>query len=54
MYGNIKYVKNNDRFVAPFLLGALTGGVAVGLTNYQRPVYYTPYPVYTYPYYYYR
>lgn len=52
MYTNFKYGK--DRFVpfaAPFLLGALTGGVAVGAFNpYRpRPVYYqNPYGYYPY------
>lgn len=49
MYSKFKY---DDRFgfAAPFLLGALTGGVAVSIANpYRpRPVYYYP----TYPYYY--
>lgn len=49
MYSKFKY--NNDRFIpfaGPFLLGALTGGVAV---QTFRP---RPYPVYNqfYPYYY--
>ncbi len=53
MYNKFKY--GHDRFVpfaAPFLLGALTGGVAVGAFNpYRpRPVYYQPYP--NYPMYY--
>lgn len=61
------YYKNNgDRvfgvFAVPFLLGAATGGVAVGLTR-PRPVYTTypaypptpyPYPNYGYGYPYYR
>ena len=55
MYGKFKYTKNNRfGFAAPFLLGALTGGVAVGITNpYRpRPVYYSsPYPYQYYPYY---
>ncbi len=42
MYNKFKY-QNNDRFgfAAPFLLGALTGGVAVGAFNggYGRPNY---------------
>lgn len=45
--------QTNRYFVAPFLLGALTGGVAVGVFNpYRpRPYYYNPYPYpYTYPY----
>lgn len=57
MYNNFKY-KNNSRFVpfaGPFLLGALTGGVAVNAFNPRpRPMYYYPsYPTYpTYPMYY--
>lgn len=56
MYNKLKY-QNNDRFgfAAPFVLGALTGGVAVNYFNpYRpRPVYqYNSYP-YNYPYYYY-
>ena len=57
MYSKIKM--NKDRFVpfaGPFLLGALTGGVAVNAFNpYRpRPVYYNPgyYPGYGYPTYY--
>jgi hypothetical protein len=50
MYNKFKY--NNDRFIpfaGPFLLGALTGGVATGVFMPRpRPVY----PVYNYPYYY--
>ena len=55
MYNNYKYVKDNRfGFAAPFLLGALTGGVAVGAFNpYRpRPVYYSnPYQYQYYPYY---
>ena len=41
---------NNDRFVLPFLGGALIGGAAVGLTR-PRPIYnVAPYP-YPGPYY---
>ena len=29
---------NNDRFIFPFLTGALVGGAAVGLTR-PRPIY---------------
>ena len=50
MYSNFKY--KNDRFIpfaGPFLLGALTGGVAVN-TFRPRPMYYNVYP--NYPYYY--
>ena len=54
MYSNFKY-KNNNRFVpfaGPFLLGALTGGVAVNAFR-PRPMMYSYYPVYSnYPYYY--
>lgn len=51
MYLN-KYDYRNDRFVpfaAPFLFGALTGGVAAAAFNpYRpRPIYYRPpYPFY--------
>lgn len=48
-------VNNNDRFVFPFLTGALVGGAAVGLTR-PRPIYnvapyppYGPYPPRPYP-----
>ncbi len=56
MYNKFKY-KNDTRFVpfaGPFLLGALTGGVAVGAFNRPRPMYYyQSYPSYPpYPYYY--
>ena len=48
MYSNYKY--GNDRFVgfvAPFLLGALTGGTAVGIFNPYRPrPVYQPFPPY--------
>ena len=49
------YGGNRFGFAAPFLLGALTGGVAVGAFNpYRpRPVYYTQVPYYGYPNYYY-
>ena len=53
---NYKY--QNNRFVpfaGPFLLGALTGGVAVGaLGPRPRPYYppYPPFPPYGYPVYY--
>ncbi len=46
---NISY-KKDDRFVpfaGPFLLGALTGGVAVGALGPNRP---RPYYNYGYPY----
>jgi len=44
---------NNDRFILPFLGGALIGGAAVGLTR-PRPIYnVAPYP-YPYPGPYYR
>ena len=39
---------NNDRFILPFLGGALIGGAAVGLTR-PRPIYnVAPYPYYPY------
>ncbi|MEG2457679.1 MAG: hypothetical protein RSB41_02175 [Bacilli bacterium] len=53
MYSGFNY--NNDRFfplAAPFLLGALTGGVAVAAFNPYRPRPYYPQPVYYYPPYY--
>ena len=56
MYGNFKYGKDRFGFAAPFLLGALTGGVAVGVFNpYRpRPVYYqNPYQYGYYQYYWY-
>lgn len=43
--------KNDSRFIpfaGPFLLGALTGGVAVAATG-PRPRPYYPYPTYGYP-----
>ena len=44
---------NNDRFILPFLGGALIGGAAVGLTR-PRPIHnVAPYP-YPYPGPYYR
>ena len=57
MYSNFKY-KNANRFIpfaGPFLLGALTGGVATQAFR-PRPVMYGYYPSYpnypNYPYYY--
>ena len=68
-YPNNKYKvsplnNNNDRFIVPFLGGALLGGAAVGLTR-PRPIYnvapyyggqqfnpYMPYGSYSYSYYY--
>ncbi len=47
MYSKFKY-QNNSRFIpfaGPFLLGALTGGVATQAFR-PRPYYYTPYPMY--------
>ncbi len=53
MYTNYNYPYNDRYFAFPFLVGALTGGAAIGLTrprpivaNYQP---YQPYPPY-YPY----
>lgn len=51
MAPNPVFLNNNgDRFVVPFLTGALVGGAAIGLTR-PRPVYvsqpapyYPPYP----------
>lgn len=49
MYNKFNYVKN-DRFIpfaGPFLLGALTGGVAVNaFAPRPRPVFYQNYPYY--------
>ncbi len=54
--------REGDRFLFPFLIGALTGGAAVGITR-PRPIYnvapypaygYQPYYNYPYPYYPYR
>ncbi len=53
---------NGERFIFPFLVGAVTGGAAVGLTR-PRPIYnvapyqpynppYGPYGNYSYNYYY--
>lgn len=43
------YVYNGDRqFVFPFLVGALAGGAAVGITR-PRPIVNSPYPYYSYP-----
>ena len=64
-YGH-RYYNNNsnqDRFIFPFLVGAVTGGAAVGLTRprpiynvapqYNQPVPYPyPYGNYSYSYYY--
>ena len=54
MYNKFK-IKNDTRFVpfaAPFLLGALTGGVGVAaFTPRPRPMYYYL-PIQNYPYYY--
>ncbi len=60
----MNYYNNNDnRFLFPFLVGAVTGGAAIGLTR-PRPIISTPvnygpmpysYPGYSYGYnYYYR
>ena len=44
-------LNRNDRFIFPFLSGALIGGAAVGITR-PRPIYnVAPYPPYPYPYY---
>ena len=48
---NGRRVNNGDRFVFPFLTGALVGGAAVGLTR-PRPIYNVapqPYPMYPPP-----
>ena len=62
-YQNNNYYGRNDRFLFPFLGGALIGGAAVGLTRprpiynvapYPQPYYGNPYPYgnYSYNYYY--
>ena len=45
MYSRFNRRPNQDRFVFPFLTGALVGGAAVGLTR-PRPIYNVapPYP----------
>ncbi len=60
MYYTNPMVRNDDRFfpVVPFLVGALAGGAAVGISR-PRPVVVTPYPQggyygYGYPYGYYQ
>ena len=48
---NRRRPNNGDRFVFPFLTGALVGGAAVGLTR-PRPIYNVapqPYPMYPPP-----
>lgn len=37
--------QEDRQFIFPFLVGAVTGGAAVGLTR-PRPVYYNPAPYY--------
>ena len=52
------YLKNDDRFLVPFLLGGLAGGAVVGLSR-PRPIYqmgpsfnpYYPAANYSYSYY---
>ena len=53
MYPNY-YVRNDNRqaFVLPFLVGAVTGGAAVGLTSPRPIVNYPNYNYRPYPYYY--
>ena len=58
-YNDYYLYKDGDRFFwAPFLLGGLAGGAAVGLTR-PRPIYnvapygYNPYPYANYSYSYY-
>lgn len=54
MYQSYHYVKDRNRiipFAGPFLLGALTGGVAVGALNPYRPRPYYYRPPMPYPYY---
>ena len=50
MYPRFNRRPDQDRFVFPFLTGALVGGAAVGLTR-PRPIYnVAPYPYQPYPY----
>ena len=53
--------RNDDRFIFPFLVGAVTGGAAIGLTRprpvfvsqpYYQPYYNMPYGYSSYGYYY--
>lgn len=45
----VNHLNNNNRFILPFLGGALIGGAAVGLTR-PRPIYnVAPYPYYYNP-----
>jgi hypothetical protein len=53
MYNKFKYNQTRFPFAAPFLIGALTGGVAVSAFNpyrprpmYIPPQYYGSYPMY--------
>ena len=44
----MNYYNNDNRFLFPFLVGAVTGGAAIGLTRprpiVSTPVYPMPYP----------
>lgn len=42
----MNYYNNDNRFLFPFLVGAVTGGAAIGLTR-PRPI--VSYPVYPNP-----
>ncbi|MGN1337275.1 MAG: hypothetical protein ACI4WW_02245 [Candidatus Coprovivens sp.] len=42
------YYDRDGRFIVPFLVGALAGGAAVGVTR-PRPVVATNYPMYPQP-----
>ena len=55
MYNKFKYQQDRFGFAAPFLLGAVTGGVAGAAFTYPRPYQYNNYyyPNYPYPYNYY-
>ena len=53
MYPNNKFNKQDDRFLAPFLIGGIAGtalGYGIGNNNYYNrpPVYYVPAPPYQY------
>ena len=51
MYSKFKYQNDRFGFAAPFLLGAVTGGVAgAAFTSYPKPYQYNNYYYPTYPY----
>ncbi len=51
MYQNYPNNTQNDRFLAPFLIGGIAGtalGYGISNNNYNRPPYYVPYQPYQY------